>query len=224
MARNFLRPERDAGSPGPLNTQGEEVVSRQRGLTRWPGRRFQRSQATTLMSRPVRVSSRVPTLPELPRFPSLPDYDEGNPGKRRSRTLPALVKGRSPLPDIHKPLPRTPDSPPTPRMRHPIRKSVPSASTSATKSTMCQSANCPIRESHDQGLYLHCDKPSKWRHPYWGISNPPHHIWKAWDRRIDRIATPQEVNDIFGFIQCHAYGKRGKAKEYATSRDYEAAR
>lgn len=88
----------------------------------------------------------------------------------------------------------------------------------------CRSLGCPIKHIHAKGLYLHEDQLSQWKHPYWGISNPPPHIWQAWDRRTDKIATPQEVGDIIGFMENHSYGPHGKVKERATPDDYEVAR
>ena len=221
MARNFLQPRRHAGGSQPPNTQGEDT-DHARGLTRWPVRRPQLSttRAATQISRPVRVSSRVPTLPELPRFPSLPDFEGGNSKKVRSSTVPNL---RGNL-NKNKPLPPIPESPPTQPPQRPRPKQVPSSPPYSRTAVICQSENCPIKDPHLEGLYLHNDQPSKWRHPYWGVSNPPPYMWRAWDRRTDKVATSEEVRDIFGFIECHAYGKRGKAKERATSRDYEAAR
>lgn len=88
----------------------------------------------------------------------------------------------------------------------------------------CRSPGCPIKQLHSQGLYLHDDQLSQWKHPYWGISNPPPHIWQAWDRRTDKVATPQEVGDVIGFMENHSYGPHGKVKERASPDDYEVVR
>jgi len=104
---------------------------------------------------------------------------------------------------------------PSPQHRAP-RKPLPTA--------RCRSPGCPIKHLHSQGLYLHDDHLSQWKHPYWGISNPPPLIWQAWDRRTDKVATPQEVGDIIGFMENHSYGPRGKVKERASPDDYEVVR
>ncbi len=128
-----------------------------------------------------------------------------SPSDTRSRSAPSIPEG---VVAIH--------AADTREKTHEIpRKPVPTA--------MCRSPGCPIKHPHPQGLYPDNDQLSQWRHPYWGISNPPQHIWTAWDRRTDKIATPQEVGDIIGFMENHSCGPHGKAKDRASPADYKVA-
>ena len=312
--------------------QGEVVVERRPGSSRWPVQWRRRAKAANVQSSPVKIDGTAPSLPEVQTLSPLPDFEEGSFGEAspggspnrgeslkfdkplpdiplgddgsdtdetlinedvpyqdllhddprrllpsnmrprptspvvhrrgairrvppqqryransnvartrevaprpqvaRSQTTPpaqAATAGSSKLRIVRKLLPQTPGAPPVPQKadikeQAAMEQPVSNFGASVRNSAMCHSPNCPIREPHLTGLYLHDNQRSMWRHPYWGISNPPPHIWQGWDHRTAKTASHHEVSDVLGFIQCHSFGRRGKSKEPATNQDYEEAK
>lgn len=147
-----------------------------------------------------------------------------NPVNDKTRLNPSIINGRRtspPPPEIRSlSAPTIPRKPVRSPSGHPPN---PQPTTPQNPLTLarCCSPGCPIKHLHSQGLYLHDNQLSQWKHPYWGISNPPPHIWQAWDRRTDKVATPQEVGEIIGFMENHSCGPHGKCRERASPGDYE---
>ena len=203
----------DLAHDGPCRLQTSDVpprpvspaVQRRGAVRRIPPQ--QRYRANSAIARRKNAASR----PQVPRSQTTPP-------------TPVVTAGLSNLRIVRKPLPQTPGAPPIPSKSESIQQPEPNFDASVRNSAMCHSPNCPINEPHLAGLYLYDNQRSAWRHPYWGISNPPSHIWQAWDNRTAKAANHQEVSDVLGFIQCHSFGRRGKSKEPATDQDYKEAK
>ena len=186
-----------------------------------------RARASSTAENPRRMvlpphEARSFSTPELPRMAMASSNGQVSSPKRPIPRKP--VATGSPLTPAQE-IPITSRiSPPTPPVYSIERAKQLEILASSANSDMCQSPSCPIQEPHRKGLYLEGGEHSQWRHPYWGISNPPQRIWIGWDRRTDKIATPQEESDILGFIVNHAFGPRGKVKEIATAKDYEESK
>lgn len=57
--------------------------------------------------------------------------------------------------------------------------------------TSCRAHNCPIRQHHQKGPYLHEGKLRMREGAMFGASNPPPAIWDAYERMKARIVDPQ---------------------------------
>ena len=337
MGNNDTSPQQNEDPSEPLTPrelstpEGEVIVERRRGSSRWPIQWHRKGKAAAVRGSTVRIEDTAPSLPEVPTLSPLPDFEEGafgeaspggslDPSERwrlhkplprtpwkdddsdtdetlinedvsyqglahddprrhlpsnkmrrsspavhrrgairrvrpqqrdRANSVAAQMRDAAPRPRvarshttppvqvvtastsklriIRKPLPETPGAPRVPQKTNTqeqavVEQPITNFDASVRNSAMCHSPNCPIKEPHLAGLYLHDNQRSAWRHPYWGISNPPLHIWRGWDHRTAKTATPQEVSDVLGFMQSHSFGRRGKAKEPATDQDYEEAK
>ena len=70
-------------------------------------------------------------------------------------------------------------------------------------SSLCVDETCPIRHSHEQGMYhARAELPGTW-HESWGYSDPPQEIWEAWTAIALGAATDQQGAMVHGFAECH---------------------
>ena len=69
--------------------------------------------------------------------------------------------------------------------------------------TQCTHAHCPVGGSHLEGLYLHEGKLSDGPHTFFGATNPPAWLWKAYERLEQCMASDQDMVDLQRFLIYH---------------------
>ena len=85
-------------------------------------------------------------------------------------------------------------------MRKPQRDGYPDTSALLT----CESDDCPIREPHKPGTYLHDDMAEQPKNSIWGHSNPPPYLWDTLRKYSKGKATPADIRAITVFQELHA--------------------
>lgn len=70
-------------------------------------------------------------------------------------------------------------------------------------STPCTHHLCSIAEPHQEGLYLHEDKLSSKPHNYFGATNPPEWLWKAFERVEASEASEMDFINLQYFLAVH---------------------
>ncbi|KAG7009427.1 hypothetical protein G7Y79_00002g005420 [Physcia stellaris] len=70
-------------------------------------------------------------------------------------------------------------------------------------STLCTHHLCSIAEPHQEGLYLHEGKLSSKPHNYFGATNPPEWLWKAFERVEASEASEMDFINLQYFLAVH---------------------
>ena len=69
--------------------------------------------------------------------------------------------------------------------------------------TQCMHQQCPIGESHPEGLYLHEGRLSDGPHDFFGAANPPPWLWQAYGRLEQLRASDHDLVGLEQFMLCH---------------------